>query len=172
MAAILSNKILSLLTGALRCGDSPEIRKNSVINQNKSNMATVETIYMGGLRTEATHVQSGTKIVTDAPTDNHGKGESFSPTDLVSAALGSCMMTLMGIAADTHGINVDGTRLSITKVMAADPRRIGEIVIDVHFPSAYEPKQRKLLENAAATCPVAKTLHPDCKQTIRYFYAE
>lgn len=111
-------------------------------------MATVETIYMGGLRTEATHVQSGTKIVTDAPTDNHGKGESFSPTDLVSAALGSCMMTLMGIAADTHGINVDGTRLSITKVMAADPRRIGEIVIDVHFPSAYEPKQRKLLENA------------------------
>ena len=115
-------------------------------------MATVETIYMGGLRTEATHVQSGTKIVTDAPTDNHGKGESFSPTDLVSAALGSCMMTLMG--------------------MAADPRRIGEIVIDVHFPSAYEPKQRKLLENAAATCPVAKTLHPDCKQTIRYFYAE
>ena len=94
-------------------------------------MATVETIYMGGLRTEATHVQSGTKIVTDAPTDNHGKGESFSPTDLVSAALGSCMMTLMGIAADTHGINVDGTRLSITKVMAADPRRIGEIVIDV-----------------------------------------
>jgi hypothetical protein len=172
VAAILSNKILSLLTGALRCGDSPEIRKNSVINQNKSNMATVETIYMGGLRTEATHVQSGTKIVTDAPTDNHGKGESFSPTDLVSAALGSCMMTLMGIAADTHGINVDGTRLSITKVMAADPRRIGEIVIDVHFPSAYEPKQRKLLENAAATCPVAKTLHPDCKQTIRYFYAE
>lgn len=135
-------------------------------------MATVETIYMGGLRTEATHVQSGTKIVTDAPTDNHGKGESFSPTDLVSAALGSCMMTLMGIAADTHGINVDGTRLSITKVMAADPRRIGEIVIDVHFPSVYEPKQRKLLENAAATCPVAKTLHPDCKQTIRYFYAE
>ena len=135
-------------------------------------MATVETIYMGGLRTEATHVQSGTKIVTDAPTDNHGKGESFSPTDLVSAALGSCMMTLMGIAADTHGINVDGTRLSITKVMAADPRRIGEIVIDVHFPSADEPKQRKLLENAAATCPVAKTLHPDCKQTIRYFYAE
>ena len=98
-------------------------------------MATVETIYMGGLRTEATHVQSGTKIVTDAPTDNHGKGDSFSPTDLVSAALGSCMMTLMGIAADTHGINVDGTRLSITKVMAADPRRIGEIVIDVHFPS-------------------------------------
>lgn len=172
MAAILSNKILSLLTGALRCGDGPEIRKNSVINQNKSNMATVETIYMGGLRTEATHVQSGTKIVTDAPTDNHGKGDSFSPTDLVSAALGSCMMTLMGIAADTHGINVDGTRLSITKVMAADPRRIGEIVIDVHFPSAYEPKQRKLLENAAATCPVAKTLHPDCKQTIRYFYAE
>ena len=135
-------------------------------------MATVETIYLGELRTEATHVQSGSKILTDAPTDNHGKGEAFSPTDLVAAALGSCMMTLMGIAARTQGVDIVGTRLSITKVMSADPRRIGEIVIDVHFPAAYEPKQRKLLENAAATCPVAKTLHPDCKQTIRYFYAE
>ena len=135
-------------------------------------MATVETIYLGELRTEATHVQSGSKILTDAPIDNHGKGEAFSPTDLVAAALGSCMMTLMGIAARTQGVDIVGTRLSITKVMSADPRRIGEIVIDVHFPSAYEPKQRKLLENAAATCPVAKTLHPDCKQTIRYFYAE
>ena len=135
-------------------------------------MATVETTYLGELRTEATHVQSGSKILTDAPTDNHGKGEAFSPTDLVAAALGSCMMTLMGIAARTQGVDIVGTRLSITKVMSADPRRIGEIVIDVHFPSAYEPKQRKLLENAAATCPVAKTLHPDCKQTIRYFYAE
>ena len=135
-------------------------------------MATVETIYMGGLRTEATHVQSGTKIVTDAPTDNHGKGESFSPTDLVSAALGSCMMTLMGIAADTHGINVDGTRLSITKVMAADPRRIGEIIIDIRFPGEMAPKARTVLERAAATCPVARSLHPDCKQMVRFHYGE
>ena len=93
-------------------------------------MATVETIYLGELRTEATHVQSGSKILTDAPTDNHGKGEAFSPTDLVAAALGSCMMTLMGIAARTQGVDIVGTRLSITKVMSADPRRIGEIIID------------------------------------------
>ena len=77
-------------------------------------MATVETIYLGELRTEATHVQSGSKILTDAPTDNHGKGEAFSPTDLVAAALGSCMMTLMGIAARTQGVDIVGTRLSIT----------------------------------------------------------
>lgn len=135
-------------------------------------MATVETVYLGGLRTEATHVQSGTKIITDAPTDNHGKGESFSPTDLVATALGSCMMTIMGIASQTHGIDVDGTRLSITKVMSADPRRIGEIIIDITFPKDYEPKHKKILENAGATCPVAKTLHPDCKQTIRYHYGK
>ena len=85
-------------------------------------MATVETIYLGGLRTEATHVQSGTKILTDAPTDNHGKGEAFSPTDLVATALGSCMMTIMGIAAQTHGIDIDGTKLHITKIMSASPR--------------------------------------------------
>ena len=90
-------------------------------------MATVETIYLGELRTEATHVQSGSKILTDAPTDNHGKGEAFSPTDLVATALGSCMMTIMGIAAQTHGIDIDGTKLHITKIMSASPRRIGEI---------------------------------------------
>ena len=78
-------------------------------------MATVETIYLGDLRTEATHLQSGTKIMTDAPVDNHGKGEAFSPTDLVATALGSCMMTLMGIAAQTQGIELKGTKLNITK---------------------------------------------------------
>ena len=132
-------------------------------------MATVETIYLGELRTEATHVQSGSKILTDAPTDNHGKGEAFSPTDLVAAALGSCMMTLMGIAARTQGV---GTRLSITKVMSADPRRIGEIIIDIRFPGEMAPKARTVLERAAATCPVARSLHPDCKQTVRFHYGE
>ena len=82
-------------------------------------MATVETIYLGDLRTEATHLQSGTKIMTDAPVDNHGKGEAFSPTDLVATALGSCMMTLMGIAAQTQGLELKGTKLSITKIMNA-----------------------------------------------------
>ena len=117
-------------------------------------MATVETIYLGGLRTEATHVQSGTKILTDAPTDNHGKGEAFSPTDLVATALGSCMMTIMGIAAQTHGIDIDGTKLHITKIMSASPRRIGEIVVEVHFPKPIaDPKQREILDRAGS--PVA-----------------
>ena len=117
-------------------------------------------------------MEYGTKIVTDAPVDNHGKRESFSPTDLVATALGNCMMTLMGIAGNTHNIDIVGTRMSISKVMAADPRRIGEIKIDVHFPKNYEPKQRKILENAALTCPVSKTLGTDCKQTINFIYAE
>lgn len=135
-------------------------------------MATVETIYLGDLRTQATHLQSGTQILTDAPTDNQGRGESFSPTDLVATALGSCMLTIMGIAARTHGIDLVGTRLSITKVMSAAPRRIGEIIIDCYLPHAYTPKERHLLENAAATCPVAQSLHADCVQTIHYHYAE
>ena len=135
-------------------------------------MAAVETTYLGELRTEATHVQSGSKILTDAPTDNHGKGEAFSPTDLVAAALGSWMMTLMGIAARTQGVDIVGTRLSITKVMSADPRRIGEIIIDIRFPGEMAPKARTVLERAAATCPVARSLHPDCKQTVRFHYGE
>lgn len=136
-------------------------------------MITVETTYLGDLRTEATHLQSGTKIITDAPLDNHGKGEAFSPTDLVATALGSCMMTLMGLAAQTHNLDITGTKLRITKVMSAAPRRIGEIIVEVHFPKPIaDEKLRTILERAAATCPVAKTLHPDCKQTISYHYAE
>lgn len=133
-------------------------------------MATVQTIYLGDLRTEATHLQSGTKILTDAPLDNHGRGEAFSPTDLVATALGSCMLTLMGIAARTHEINIDGTRLEITKVMSASPRRIGEIIIEIYLPTDYAPKQRMILENTAATCPVAHSLHPDTKQTVHFHY--
>lgn len=133
-------------------------------------MATVETIYLGDLRTEATHVQSGNKIVTDAPTDNNGKGEYFSPTDLVAAALGSCMLTIMGMAANSCGIDIAGTKVSITKVMSASPRRIGEIIVEFNFPGNYSDKERKILERAGDTCPVAFSLHPDTKQTIRYNY--
>ncbi len=135
-------------------------------------MATVETVYLGQLRAEATHLQSGTKIVTDAPVDNHGKGESFSPTDMVATALGSCMLTIMGIAAESRGIDIAGTKLSITKIMAADPRRIGEIKIEFHFPAEYDDKFKRILENAAETCPVAKSLHPDLKQTITFNYGK
>src|SRR6201999_104810 len=105
-------------------------------------MATIHTTYLGGLRTEATHLQSGTKIITDAPVDNHGRGEAFSPTDLLATSLGNCMLTVMGIAAQTHGINMDGTTCSITKIMAADPRRVAEIQAIVNFPKKnYSDKE-------------------------------
>ncbi|MCD8101915.1 MAG: OsmC family protein [Alistipes sp.] len=133
-------------------------------------MATIETVYTGGLRTEATHVQSGNKITTDAPTDNNGRGEFFSPTDMVAAALGSCMLTIMDLAAGRLGVDLTGTRLEIQKVMAAEPRRICEIVIDFRMPGSYDDKTRRILENAAHTCPVSKSLHPDLKQTIRFHY--
>lgn len=131
-------------------------------------METSHTIYTGDLRTKATHLQSGSELITDAPPDNQGKGEAFSPTDLVATALGSCMMTIMGIAARNHGFNVDGTQLRITKIMRSDPRRIGEIVIDIDFPDiVYTGKQKKILRTCADTCPVALSLHPDVKQTVR-----
>lgn len=131
-------------------------------------MATIETVYLGGLRTEATHVQSGTKIITDAPTDNQGKGEAFSPTDLLSASLASCMLTIMGIKARTNGIDIDGTTCSITKIMAADPRRVAEIVIKFKFPKAYDEKDRLLLERSALTCPVYYSVHEDLKKTVDF----
>lgn len=133
-------------------------------------MATIETIYLGDLRTEITHVQSGNKVITDAPTDNNGKGEYISPTDMVAAALGSCMMTLMAIAARRLEIELKGTRIEIQKVMAADPRRIPEISLDFYFPCEYSEKDRKILERAAETCPVGKSLHPDLKQVVNYHY--
>jgi putative redox protein len=134
-------------------------------------MAAIETLYIGELRTEATHMFSGTRLFTDAPPDNNGKGEHFSPTDLVAAALGSCMVTIMGIAARTHGFNIDGTKLSITKVMSADPpRRIAEIVIDLSFPRDYDGKVKKIIEYAVKNCPVALSLHPDVRQTVSLHY--
>jgi putative redox protein len=131
-------------------------------------MATIETTYLGGLRTEATHLQSGTKIITDAPTDNQGKGEAFSPTDLLTASLGSCMLTIMGIAARNHDIDIDNTKTSITKIMAADPRRVGEIVISFKFPKEYTDKEQKILERAALTCPVYYSLEKDLKKTVDF----
>ena len=132
-------------------------------------MATIETIYLGELRTEATHVFSGNKTITDAPLDNKGKAESFSPTDLLSASLGSCMITIMGIAASEHGIDIDGTTCSITKIMASEPRRVSEIEIVLNFPKGdYTEKEKTILERAALTCPVAKSLHPDLYQNVTF----
>ncbi|MBP7244533.1 MAG: OsmC family protein [Bacteroidia bacterium] len=130
-------------------------------------MATIKTKYEGDLRTFSTHIASGNEIITDAPKDNHGKGEAFSPTDLVSAALGACMLSIMGIAAKTHDIEFRNVTLENTKIMASDPRRIAEISIEFYFNGMeYNDHQKLILERAARTCPVALSLHPDLKQTI------
>lgn len=133
---------------------------------------TSKVLYQGELRTLATHLKSGTTIETDAPVDNQGKGERFSPSDLVATALASCMATIMGIAARTHGMNIDGMELDVEKIMVADPRRIGEIKVDVHFPAGahYDDKQKAILERAALTCPVFESLHPDCRKTVRFLW--
>ena len=131
---------------------------------------TSEIIYKGNLRCEATHLQSGTSIETDAPVDNQGKGERFSPTDLVATALGNCMMTIMGIKARDMNVNLEGTKIEITKIMASEPRRIGEIKAIVHLPGglSVDEKQRTILEKSALTCPVFHSLHPDIKQDISF----
>ena len=131
-------------------------------------MATIHTTYLGGLRTEATHLQSKTKIITDAPTDNKGKGEAFSPTDLLAESLAGCMLTTMGIAADVHGIDIDGTECEVTKIMAANPRRVAEVVTNLKFPKTYTDKEKEILERAALTCPVAVSLHPDVIKTVDF----
>ncbi len=126
--------------------------------------------YKGNLRTEAKHLQSGTVIETDAPTDNNGKGERFSPSDIVATALGSCMLTIMGIKAQGMNVDLKDTTVDITKIMAAEPRRIAEVQINFHFPENFkaDEKQKKILENAARTCPVAKSIHPDIKVDITF----
>jgi uncharacterized OsmC-like protein len=136
-------------------------------------MASIETIYLGELRTEAIHLLSGNKLITDAPPDNQGRGEYFSPTDLVATALGSCMVTVMGIAARTHNFNIDGTKLVITKVMTPEaPRKIAEIIILMSFPhNNYSEKVKKIIEYTVKNCPVALSLHPDVKQTISLHYS-
>jgi len=134
-------------------------------------MATIHTIYQGDLRTEATHLQSGTTLVTDAPTDNNGRGEAFSPTDLVAASLGSCMMTIMGIVARRDGIELTGSEMAITKVMTAEgPRRIAriEVALTMLTPDELPEASRTKLERAAHTCPVALSLHPDIEQVIHF----
>lgn len=131
---------------------------------------TANIIYKGELRTTATHNQSGTVIETDAPKDNNGRGEKFSPTDLVATALGSCMMTVMGIAARDKRLPLDGTRISIEKIMGANPRRIVEVKVTIDFPkeSLIAADDKAHLERVALNCPVAKSIHPDIKQTVTF----
>ncbi|SOD18126.1 OsmC family protein [Pedobacter xixiisoli] len=134
-------------------------------------MATSKIIYNGDLRTTSVHLKSGKEIITDAPTDNQGKGEAFSPTDLLATSLGNCMLTIIGIAAKSHGFNIDGTTAEITKVMAENPRRVGEIHVGLQFPANnYTDKEKAIIEKSAKTCPVAYSLHPDIKQEVTFSY--
>jgi putative redox protein len=133
---------------------------------------TSSIIYRGELRTEATHLQSGTVIETDAPLDNQGKGERFSPTDLVATALGSCMMSIMGIKARDMAIDLTGVKIDIQKNMLPDPRRIGGVEVNFYFPESLQldEKQKTILQNAALTCPVAKSVHPDMLQNVTFHW--
>ena len=126
--------------------------------------------YEGDLRCNATHLQSGTRIETDAPTDNQGKGERFSPSDIVATALGTCMLTIMGIKARDLNVNLTGTKVDITKIMTANPRRIGEIKVVIKFSENVQADetQRTILERAAMTCPVFESLHPDMKKDVEF----
>ena len=132
-------------------------------------MPSMNGEYLGGLRTEDTHQLSDNKIITDAPPDNNGKGEAFSPTDLVCAALSSCMMTLMGILAEREGINLTGLKSEITKIMSSNPRKIAEIQITFSHPDLQASDvQKQKLKNAALTCPVALSLGEGLKQSIHF----
>ncbi len=132
---------------------------------------TSKIIYEGNLRTRMTHIYSGTEVLTDAPLDNQGLAQAFSPTDLVATALGSCMISIMGIKARDMQIDLKGTEAEVIKIMASNPRRIAEVQVTIKFPSNnFSEKERTILENAALTCPVAKSLHPDIKQEVKFVW--
>lgn len=123
---------------------------------------TAKTTYIGELRTEAIHLKSGTQMLTDAPVDNQGKGESFSPTDMVATALGSCMLTIMGIKARDKNIDIEGAQVEVLKTMASNPRRISRLDIKMTMPKkSYSDKDKKILELATKACPVGNSLHSD-----------
>lgn len=133
-------------------------------------MVTIKTEYLGELRTRATHVRSGNALITDAPVDNQGKGEAFSPSDLLATALSSCMLTIMGIAASRKGLSIEGTSVETTKTMVSDPRRVGKLEVHVVFPANMEIsiQDRQVLERAAKTCPVFYSLHPEIEKLISF----
>jgi uncharacterized OsmC-like protein len=130
-------------------------------------MSTSKVAYLGELRTKATHLQSGAEILTDAPTDNHGKGAAFSPTDLTATSLANCMITIMGIKAQSMGLDLGHVEASVTKVMLSEPRRIGEIHIEMKISGKkISEKEQQIITLAGLACPVAKSLHPDIKQVV------
>ena len=134
-------------------------------------MTTTSVVfYSGNLKTESQHLQSGEKIITDAPIDNKGMGEAFSPTDLAATSLANCMMTVMGITANRHNIDINGARADVEKFMGVNPRRIVKIKIDFHFPMSYDTETMKLLEKSALNCPLAKSLSASISQNIHFNY--
>lgn len=136
-------------------------------------MVKIEIVYEGGLHCRLKHGPSGAELVTDAPKDNMGKGEVFSPTDLVASALGSCMMTLMGIFAQRHEIDLTGTRLSVDKEMVKEPvRRIGRLTVSIEMPRGISERHREGLKQVALTCPVHKSLHPDIEIPVTFHYPD
>jgi uncharacterized OsmC-like protein len=136
-------------------------------------MTTIKAKYLGDLRLECVHLQSGTKIITDAPSDNRGKGEAFSPTDLCATSLAACVMTIMGIYARDHDLDLAGTEIEITKRMSAEPRRIGEINVTFHMPDRqFSDKQKTILERMARTCPVHLTLDEAVKQNFTFLWSK
>ncbi|RLD27701.1 MAG: OsmC family peroxiredoxin [Bacteroidetes bacterium] len=124
--------------------------------------------YIGNLRTENTHLKSGDTYITDAPTDNNGKGEAFSPTDTVATGLANCMLTVMGIKARDLKLDMSGTTAEVTKIMASNPRRISKIEVVLKLPFKADSKHRKILEYTAKTCPVLYSLHPDIEKDISF----
>ena len=135
-------------------------------------MPTSSVEYLGNLRTKAVHKRSGEVIITDAPIDNEGRGEAFSPTDLLSTSLANCMLTLMGITASKNKFTFHGGVAAIEKHMLGQPRRVGKITVEVNVSGAYDHRQKRLLENAAVNCPVAKSLHPDILQEVTFNYVD
>ena len=130
---------------------------------------TSTVVYEGSLRTVCTHLRSGNSFETDAPLDNNGKGERFSPTDLLATSLGTCMITVMGIKARERGLDLDGVKIEVLKIMKANPRRVGGINLTFHIPEELknvDEKTRELLKNTGITCPVQLSIHPDIEVNI------
>ena len=140
--------------------------KPTTINIKEKPMTTSKVTYQGDLRTNAIHLQSNNEIITDAPVDNQGKGEAFSPTDLLATSLASCMLTIIGMKARDMDIDIAGTTAEVTKVMAADPRRVSEVYVAITFNQKLDDKTQKIFYNTALTCPVAKSIHPDIIQKV------
>lgn len=131
-----------------------------------------EVKYLGTLRTENTHLKSGSAMLTDAPVDNNGKGEAFSPTDLLATSLANCMLTVMGIKARSEGFDLEEASASVWKTMLANPRRVGEVKVEISLKKNCGEKMQKMLEETARNCPVANSLHPDLVQSAQFYWID